>query len=88
MHRKIFLAAALVAAAAPAFADTAVKVNLAGMDAKAAHAAIQRAATVACRIELANESSLVRFYNNPTCVQDTVAAAETKYAAMRGLASR
>ena len=88
MLRKILLAAALGAVAVPAFADTAVKVSVGGLDDKAAHAAIFHAAQLACRVELAQESDVVQFYNRPTCVQAATADAETKYAAMRALASR
>jgi hypothetical protein len=88
MLRKILLAAALAATAAPALADTKVVVNLAGMDAKAAHAIILHAAQLACRTELSEDTDLVRFYARPVCLDNTVARAEAKYQEMRGLASR
>jgi hypothetical protein len=88
MIRKFAIAAAIAAIAAPAFAGTQVTINVAGLDAKTAHAAIVQAAQQACRAELAGESSLVQFYTHADCVTSTVATAEAKYAAMRGLASR
>jgi hypothetical protein len=88
MLRNILLAAAFGAVAVPAFADTAVRVSVAGLDAKAAHTAIFHAAQLACRVELAQESDVVRFYNRPACVQAAIADAETRFSAMRGLASR
>jgi len=88
MFRKFVLAAAFAAIALPAAAHTEVKVSLAGLDAKAAHAAIVQAAQAACRQELAGESSLVQFYNRADCVNAAVARAETTYSNARGLASR
>jgi hypothetical protein len=89
MFRKFLLAAALGALSVPAFADTAkVTVNVAGLDAKAAHAVIYHAAQAACREALADETDLVKFYDRPDCISDAVAAAETKYESMRALASR
>jgi hypothetical protein len=40
-------------------------VKVAGLDAKAAHAAILQAAQAACRAELADQSSIVRAYTQP-----------------------
>jgi len=88
MFRKIVLAAALSALAAPAFADTAVAVKVAGLDPKAAHEAIYHAAQKACRVALADQSDLVKFYVRPACLDRTIATAEAKYAEMRSLASR
>jgi len=88
MIRKIVLAAAVAALAAPAFADTAVTVNLTGLNAKTAHEVIYHAAQKACRLEMVGDSDLVAFYARPTCLDRTIARAEAKYAAMRGLASR
>ena len=88
MFRSFVLAAALAAIALPAAAHTVVTVNVAGLDAKAAHAAIVGAAQAACRIELRDETDNVRFYARPTCIASAVATAETKYASLRGLASR
>ena len=88
MIRKFAIAAAIAAFAMPAFAGTQVTINVAGLDAKSAHAAIEQAAQQACRAELANETSLVQFYTHVDCMNATVAAAEAKYVSMRGLASR
>ena len=83
MFRTIALAAvlggaALGAAALPASAAS-VKVNIAGLDAKTAHAHIVRAAQAACSAEL-TDSAVVRYYEMTPCVNDAVAAAEAKYA--------
>jgi hypothetical protein len=88
MFRKLALAVALAAIALPAAAHTEVKVSLAGLDAKAAHAVILQAAQAACRAELADQSSLVQFYARPDCIDAAVAKAETSYSSMRGLAAR
>ena len=88
MLRKFAIAAAIAAFAAPAMAGTQVTVNVAGLDAKAAHAAIVHAAQQACRAELANETSLVVFYTHADCISAAVASAEARYASMQGLASR
>ena len=94
MIRKFAIAAAFAAFAVPAFAGAPatagaqVTVNVAGLDAKAAHAVIVQAAQQACRAELANETTQVQFYLHADCINSTVATAEAKYASMRGLASR
>jgi len=88
MFRKLALAATIAAFAAPAFAGTAVTINVAVLDAKAAHAMIVKAAQQACQAELADQSTLVKFYTHGECVSDTVNQAEAKYASMRGLATR
>jgi hypothetical protein len=90
MFRTLALAAAVAAFAVPALAApaTQVTINVAGMDAKTAHAAIVQAAQQACRAELADYSDLVKFYARPACLSATVATAQAKFAAMRGLASR
>jgi hypothetical protein len=89
MFRKFLLAAAIGALSVPAFAEPAkVTVNVAGMDAKAAHEAIFHAAQVACREALADETDLVKFYVRADCISGAIAAADTKYESMRGLASR
>jgi hypothetical protein len=88
MFRKLALAATIAAFAVPAFADSAVTVNVAGLDAKTAHAVIVQAAQKACRAELADQSALVKFYTHAECITDTVNVAEAKYASMRALASR
>jgi hypothetical protein len=88
MFRKLTLAAAFAAIALPAAAHTEVKVSVAGLDAKAAHAVIVQAAQAACRAELADQSALVQFYTRPGCIDAAVAKAETSYSNMRGLAAR
>jgi phosphotransferase system HPr-like phosphotransfer protein len=88
MIRTFALAATLAAIALPALAGTEVKINVAGLDAKAAHQAIVHAAQEACRSALADQTSLVQYYTFPACMSDTVAAADARYASMRGLASR
>jgi len=88
MFRKFALAATIAAFAVPAFASTQVTVNVAGLDAKSAHAVIVQAAQKACQAELSDQSALVRFYTHSECITDTVKEAEAKYASMRGLASR
>jgi len=88
MFRKFAFAALLAAIAVPAAAHTAVKVNVAGMDAKAVHVAIVQAAQAACRAELADQTALVQFYDRPGCIDTAVAKAETSYSNSRGLAAR
>jgi hypothetical protein len=77
--RALALATALGALSLPA-AAASVKVNIAGLDAKTAHAHIVRAAQAACSVAL-TESAVVRYYEMTPCVNDAVAAAEAKYAA-------
>ena len=81
MFRTIALAvlgaAVLGTAALPA---ASVTVNVAGLDAKTAHAHIVRAAQTACSIAL-TDSAVVRYYEMSPCVNEAVAAAEAKYAA-------
>jgi len=79
MVRTLVIAAALAVLAIPASAES-VKVNIAGLDAKAAHAKITRAAEQACSAVL-NDSPVIRYYEMSTCVDDAVARAEAKYAA-------
>jgi hypothetical protein len=88
MFRKLTLTAAFAAIALPAAAHTEVKVSVAGLDAKAAHAVIVQAAQAACRAELADQTALVQFYTRPGCIDAAVAKAETSYSNMRGLAAR
>ena len=89
MFRTFALAAVVAAIALPALADpTAVPVNVAGMDSKAAHTAIVHAAQQACRAAFADSSQLVTFYARPDCITHAVAQADAKFASMRGLASR
>jgi len=79
MFRTLVLAAALGSLALPAGAAS-VKVNIAGLDAKAAHAVIVRAAEQACSAVL-TDSPVARYYEMSPCVDDAVAAAEAKFAA-------
>jgi hypothetical protein len=89
MFRTLALASAVAALALPAVAGTtSVTINVAKLDAPAVHQAIARAAKQTCTAQFADSSALVRFYATPDCVSHTVATAEAKYAAMRGLASR
>ncbi len=81
MFRTIALAATLGALALPAAAQTSsVTVNIAGLDAKAAHARIVRAAEAACSNVL-QDTAVIKYYEMPPCVDETVAKAEAKYAA-------
>jgi hypothetical protein len=78
MFRTLLLASALGAMALPAAAGTSVTVNLAGLDAKAAHTAIVRAAQAACRAELSDETEQQLFYNRPECLNDAIGRAEAR----------
>jgi hypothetical protein len=62
MLRTLLAGAAVAALAMPAFAATTVKVNVSGMDSKAAHATIVRAAKSACRAEFRNASAFEQHY--------------------------
>lgn len=77
-YRAIALASALGALALPA-AAASVKVNLAGLDAKAAHVQIVRAAEAACSSALASET--LRYYSMSSCIDEAVATTEAKFAA-------
>jgi hypothetical protein len=89
MYRTLVLAAALGALALPAAAATAIKIDVTGLDAKAAHAKIYEAAQQACRIELQDASSLVQFYVRADCVRDAVNRADAEWTSLSGrLASR
>jgi UrcA family protein len=79
MFRALAIAAAVSAAALPAAAES-VTVNVNGLDAKAAHAKIVRAAEQACSAVL-QDGAVVRYYEMSLCVSDAVAAAEAKFAA-------
>lgn len=87
MVRTLLLATALGALALPAFAETSVKVDLTGLDAKAAHTAILHAAQTACRIELSGESDLELFYNRPDCLNDAIDRTEASLTATATSAS-
>jgi hypothetical protein len=73
----IALTAVLAASALPASAAS-VKVNLAGLDAKAAHAQIARAAETACSSALADQT--LRYFSMSSCIDETIASAEAKFA--------
>ena len=87
MFRTLVLAGAAAALALPASAATQVTINVAKLDAPAAHKAIASAAKQACSAEFVTTSGLVRFYGQPECVAHTLAKAESDYASMH-LASR
>jgi len=76
--RTLALAAVLGALALPA-AAASIKVNVAGLDAKTAHAKIVRAAEAACSSALADET--LRYYSMASCIDETVAATQAKVAA-------
>ncbi|HEX4181531.1 MAG TPA: UrcA family protein [Caulobacteraceae bacterium] len=78
MVRILVLAAALGALAIPAAAES-VTVNIAGLDAKAVHAKIVRAAEQACDA-VYGDSLVTRYYAMPSCVTEAVATAEAKFA--------
>jgi hypothetical protein len=82
MYRKLMLAAVLAATAAPAFADTAIEVNIAGLDPQAVHTAILRAAQSACFTELREDGPMVQLWYRPICIRAAVADGEQKYDAM------
>jgi len=79
MFRTIAVVAALASFALPAGAAS-VKVNIAGLDAKAAHVQIVRAARTACNAVL-QDSAVARYYEMTPCIDDAVAVAEGKVAA-------
>lgn len=78
MVRTLVLAGVVASLALPALADTTVSVNIAGLDAAAAHIKIVRAAQAACTVELAPEGPLVQFYLHSDCVTDAVQRAEAQ----------
>jgi len=77
MLKSLVIAAALAATALPTFAES-VTVNISGLDAKAAHAKIEKAAEDACRVAMSEESSVAQYYDHAACVGDAVSTAETK----------
>ena len=79
MLKSLVIAAALAATAAPTFAAS-VTVNISGLDAKAAHAKIERAAEDACRVAMSEESPVAQYYDHAACVSEAVSTAETKLA--------
>jgi hypothetical protein len=79
MLKSLVIAAALAATALPTFAAS-VTVNISGLDAKAAHAKIEKAAVDACRVAMNEESSVAQYYDRSACITETVAATEAKLA--------
>ena len=78
VYRAIALAGAVSALALPAAAES-VKVNVAGLDAKAAHVQIVKAAQAVC--VAANAAETLRYYTISECIDDTIAVTEAKVAA-------
>ncbi len=76
MYRTLALAAVLGALALPAAATTTVRVNVAGLDSRTAHATIVGAARAACQEELRGASTFEFYYAQPTCVRSAIARAE------------
>jgi len=77
MIRTLLITAALGAMALPAAAATSVTVNVGGLDAKATHATIVRAARSACSAELRDSSPLEQYYLQPECMRAAIARAES-----------
>jgi hypothetical protein len=77
MFRSLTLALAAASLALPAAAATSVRVNVAGLDAPSAHAAIVRAAKTACQIELRDSSTFEQHYHRLDCIEGAVARAES-----------
>jgi hypothetical protein len=76
--RALALATALGALSLPA-AAASVKVNIAGLDAKTAHARIVSAAGTVCSAALIDQP--LRYFVIDSCVHETVAATEARFAA-------
>jgi hypothetical protein len=76
--RALVAACTLAAVAAPAFAES-VTVKVAGLDAKAAHEQIVRAAREVCTQVLADEPLV--HYVLADCINEAAAATEAKFAA-------
>jgi len=76
--RALAVAGVIAAVAAPAFAES-VTVKVAGLDAKAAHAQILRAAREVCTQVLADEP--LQHYVLADCITDAAQATEAKIAA-------
>ena len=79
MLRSLAIAAAFAAVALPA-AAASVTVNISGLDAVAAHAKIKQAAVEACALELSDESSVTRYYEQESCIAQAVSSTEAKLA--------
>jgi hypothetical protein len=79
MTRTLAIAALLgVALALPAAAETTVKVDVAGLDAPAAHARLVAAAKAACQVELRDSQVFEQYYQHVGCITDAVAHAEAE----------
>ncbi len=76
MFRSLAIAATLAAFALPAAAATTVKINVAGLDAKAAHASIVKAAKAACQVEMRDASTFEQHYLHADCINTAVARAQ------------
>ena len=66
------------ALALPAAAETTIKVDVAGLDAPAAHARIVQAAKAACRVEMRDSTTFEQYYQWSGCLNDAVAGAESQ----------
>lgn len=79
MLRILTLTAALAGLALPAAAETTVTVNVAGLDAKAAHERIAQAAHSACIIEMRGASLLDQYYTHADCIDRAITRAEASW---------
>ncbi len=77
MLRILALSLAGASLALPAAAETSLRINVAGLDAPSAHAAIVRAARAACQIELRESSTFEQHYHRLDCIEGAVARAES-----------
>jgi UrcA family protein len=87
MLRTLSLAVLGAALALPAAAETRVKVDVAGLDAPAAHARILQAAKAACRVELRNATPFDHYVQWYGCIDDAVARAEADLKSQQAAAS-
>jgi hypothetical protein len=87
MIRTLTLAAVIGAFALPAMAAD-VSVNVAGLDAKAAHEKIVDAARHACSLELSTGNNVVEYYTKDQCVAEATATAEAKLQAQADASHR
>jgi UrcA family protein len=87
MLRTLSIAALGAVLALPAAAETSVKVDVAGLDAPAAHARIVRAARAACQVELRNSTTFEQYYQQPGCINDAVTHAEADLKAQQASAA-
>jgi len=82
MIRTLVLAAAIGSFAVPAFAAS-VTVNVAGLDAKTAHAKIIQAASTACSIAMSDTSDFDQYYSHAACVTEAANRAEAQLEAQQ-----